>query len=133
MSKSDSAYGRLKALPIGTDFEDVATEGLEFKIADVKNNKDKPFGRMNTAVVMHFNESKAVEKNLKRLLADNRITPDMADHVKTIPVDRVFDVNKILLALVGENIGKSANAFTSTERFTEALEHFGLPAMSAEN
>lgn len=124
-------YKRFLQLPIGTDFENVSGEKLSFRASDVKRNKDDVFGAFTSAATMRFKEIKAVQKTLNRLLKETRITPEMADHVRNIPVEHVFCANKMLCVSILEHVsGQSSNAFISTDDFNKGLEEFGFEKFS---
>ena len=125
---SNAKYGELKTLPIGTDFKRAAPEGGEKAWGAIKDNKDNPFGPLTGAAYMRIKEARQVERSLRRLLRDNRLTPEMADHLRALPLDNVFAVNHFLCAAVAEHVtGKGKNSFVPTDGFQSALEEFGLP------
>jgi len=117
-------------LPICTDFKKAAPEGFSEAWKAIKNNLKEPFGRFNAAALMRIKEAKLTDKNLARLLRDNRITPEMADFIKALPIDRVFAVNQMLCCALSERVkGKGKNAFLPIVGLNEALSEFDLPPM----
>ena len=126
-------YELLKALPIGTNFKDIPDERLKGAWEAVKGAEDKPFGPMTAAAYMRIKEARLAEKTLKRLLRNATLTPDMADHLRALPVDDVFAVNQFLCGAIAEHIeGTGANAFLSHEGFNRALKTYELPLMEGQ-